>query len=415
MDELQVIRRFRADVPASDPQARRAAREKLNVRIAAAPRSRRWPRLAVVVAALALTAVTAASALALYDFVAGEPAPPDVTELLVEEGTAERLEPLFAAKPNVIAEKAHGVAAIETVAGPVLLWAAPTVDGPVCYFVEFARLSEAKGTPQGDANCGPHRGPFIFFLHRATVDDRRVAVVVGWVQEYVGSVALRPPDGNDRELELSERFFLAEVPADRIPQHPGDGKPYWIVAKEADGSELPSLPVTASFASSLLQGSPRVTGPRRTLIETDDSWGRTMRLVLVPIEGGMTCVVRKTAGGTGTSCGPEPRVGKGIQVHPGLMESIVFLNGSVGPEVATLELHHQDGYVLELPTVERFVFHGIPRARFEEGKRPTLLVARDRDGAEVAREKVSQRLFVMQSESGQRDLVDPSPGRPSRP
>jgi hypothetical protein len=31
-----------------------------------------------------------------------------------------------------------------------------------------------------------------------------------------------------------------------------------------------------------------------------------------------------------------------------------------GPEVIKLELHHQDGYVLELPIVERFVLHGIP-------------------------------------------------------
>jgi hypothetical protein len=43
--------------------------------------------------------------------------------------------------------------------------------------------------------------------------------------------------------------------------------------------------------------------------------------------------------------------------------------------------------------VERFVLHDIPRARFEDGKRPILLVARDRNGAEVAREKVGQSPF----------------------
>jgi hypothetical protein len=46
---------------------------------------------------------------------------------------------------------------------------------------------------------------------------------------------------------------------------------------------------------------------------------------------------------------------------------MVYVSGSVGPEVATLELHHQDGYVMELPLVERFVLHDIPRARFEDG------------------------------------------------
>lgn len=69
------------------------------------------------------------------------------------------------------------------------------------------------------------------------------------------------------------------------------------------------------------------------------------------------------------------------------------MSGSVGPEVAKLELHHQDGYVLELPIVERFVLHDIPRARFEDGKRPITLLARNHAGAEVAKEKVGQPAF----------------------
>jgi hypothetical protein len=400
MDEIHVISSFRADVPESDPAARSAARAALFARIEAAPQSRRWPRLVVVVAALLLAAVTAASAFALYDFVAGEPAPPDVTDLLVEEGTAERLDPLFAGRADVVADKAHGVAALDTSAGPVLLWTVPTVDGPVCYFVEFARLSDAAGTPQGDANCGPHLGPLIFFLHWATVGDQRVAVVVGWAQEMVGSVWLRAPDGTERELELSERFFLTEVPDDRIPAHPVKDTPFGIVAKDTGGGELAWFPVTEFLAAPFLRGSPKVTGPRRTLFETTDSWGRSMRLVLVPIEGGMACLRQQTANGTGTSCGEELRVEKGIQVHPGLMGSNVSVSGSVGPEVAKLELHHQDGYVVELPIVERYVLHGVPRTRFEEGKRPNMLVARNRDGVEVAREKIGQRAFWPDPRSG---------------
>jgi hypothetical protein len=76
------------------------------------------------------------------------------------------------------------------------------------------------------------------------------------------------------------------------------------------------------------------------------------------------------------------------------------VSGSVGPEVAKLELHHQDGYFVELPIVERFVLHGVPRARFEEGKRPNLLVARDRNGVEIAREKIGQRAFWPDTRSG---------------
>jgi hypothetical protein len=75
------------------------------------------------------------------------------------------------------------------------------------------------------------------------------------------------------------------------------------------------------------------------------------------------------------------------------MGSMVVVSGSVGPEVATLELHHHDGFVVDLPITERFVLHDVPRERFEDGKRPSLLVAKNRAGAEVGREKVSQRPF----------------------
>jgi hypothetical protein len=397
MDELQIIRGFRANVPESDSDARLVARRVLLSRIDAAPRPRRWSRLAVVVVALALAAVMAASALALYDFIAGEPAPPDVTELLVEEGTAERIVPLFAGKPNVIAEEAHGVAAVETSAGRVLLWTAPTVDGPICYFVEFARLSERKGTPQGKANCGAHlspTAPIIFFLHLATVGERELAVVVGWTHESVGTVVLRSPEGDEQELPLSERFFVGEVPAERVPKDPRDGKPYVLIARNADGSELNRLGITEyGLAGHVDVFAPKLAGPKRTVIDTNDSRGRPLRLSFFPIEGGKTCFELKTALGTSIGCGREPRVDEGIQVHPGLRGSMVHISGSVGPEVAKLELHHQDGYVVELPLVERFVLHDVPRARFEDGKRPILLVARNRNGEEVAREKVGQAVF----------------------
>lgn len=417
MDELQLIRSFRAEVAPADADARVAARGKLLAHIDSAPRAGSWPRLAVIVAALLLAGVLTASGLALYDFIAGEPAPPSVTRLIVEEGSAERIGPLF---PHVLSGAPHGVAALETSKGRVLLWAAPGAGNAICYFVEFERLSERSGSPKGDANCGhrpiptaPARSvPILLVLHRATIDRSELAILVGLTHESVKSVSLRSPEGDEDELPLFENLFLAEIPADRVPKELREGNAYEVVAKDRAGTELPPLAVT-EFAS-WREKFPKVTGPKRTVIDTTDSRGRPMRLSLIPIEGGKTCVELKTAHGTSGSCGPQLRIEEGIQVHPTLMESIVFVSGSVGPEVATLELHHQDGYVLELPLVERFVLHDIRRARFEDGKRPNLLVARDRDGAEVAREKVSQRLFVIQTESGQRDLVDPAPGRPGR-
>jgi hypothetical protein len=402
MDELQLIRSFRADVPESDADARRVAHGLLLSRIEAAPRARRWPRLAIVVAALALAAVMAASALALYDFIAGDPAPPSVTRLIVEEGTAERIGPMFVGEGDVLARAAHGVAALETSKGRVLLWAAPTRRNAICYFVEFERLSERSGSPQGEANCGYRPPPtppvtlsFLFALHHATIDGSELAILVGWTHDSVESVSLRSPEGDERKLDPFENFFIAEIPADRVPENSQDGKPYQVVATNRAGIELPPREITEFSGSLWLQRarSPKITGPKRTVIATTDSRGRPLRLSFIPIEGGKRCIELKTGNGTSTGCGPGLWTDEGIQVHPTLMGSMVFVSGSVGPEVAKLELHHQDGYVLDLPIVERFVLHDIPRPRFEDGKRPNLLVARNRNGEEVAREKVGQTVF----------------------
>ena len=333
------------------------------------------------------------------DFVAGEPAPPDVTRLLVEEGTAERIGPLFFGKPDVIAQAAHGVAALEGSKGRVLLWAAPTGGNSICYFLEFEGLSERSEPPQGEAHCGnrpiptaPARTvPILLVLHRATIDRSDLAILVGLTHESVKSVSLRSPEGDEQELALVENFFIAEIPADRVPKDLREGNAYQVVAKDRAGTELAPLPVT-QFAS-WREKFPKVTGPKRRVSETTDSRGRPIRLSLIPIEGGKTCVEWMTRTGTSTSCAAQLRVERGIQVHPALVGSTVFVHGSVGPEVAKLELHHQDGYVLDLPLVERFVFHGIPRARFEDGRRPNLLVARNRNGEEVAREKLGQTVF----------------------
>jgi hypothetical protein len=398
MDELQLIRGFRAHVPMSDHEAWRAARDDLIVRIGSAARARRWPRLVVVIGALALAAVMAASALALYDFIAGEPAPVPVAERLVEEGTAERITPFFTGKPKVIAESAHGVAAIETSAGRAILWAATPEQGPICYFVEFEAVTEAHGKPQGEAKCGTRLSsgvPMLVDLNRPVVGGKELVIVVGWTYESVKSVALRSPEGDEAELPLSEGLFMAEVPAERVPRDFREGKLYDVIARDQRGAELERWPVAGVPRPHFF--NPKVTGPKRTVIETTDSRGRPMRLSLIPIEGGETCVELMTRNGTSTGCGPELRVDEGIQVHPTLVGSMVYVSGSIGPDVAKLELHHQDGYVLELPIVERFVLHDIPRARFEDGKRPILLVARGRDGAEVARMKVGQRTFAPNS------------------
>lgn len=84
---------------------------------------------------------------------------------------------------------------------------------------------------------------------------------------------------------------------------------------------------------------------------------------------------------------------EGIAVHPTLAGSIVYLNGSVGPEVKTLTLEYENGDAAELPIVERFVLFSIALENFHEGAQPRLLVAKDAEGREVARTPVNQHVF----------------------
>jgi hypothetical protein len=326
------------------------------------------------------------------DFIAGEPAPLPVAERLVAEGTAERLTPFFTGRPDVIADSAHSVAAIETSAGRAVLWAATPEPGPICYLVEFEALTTHSGEPRGDAKCGTRLSaavPTAIQLSRPLVDGRELAIVVGWTHESVASVVLRSPEGDESELPLSERFFMAEVPAERVPRDFREGELYVVVARDRGGAELQRWPVAG--VPRPLFFNPKLAGPKRTVVDTTDSRGRPMSLTLVPIEGDEMCIEVKTR--TGTRCSGARLAHQGINVHPTLMGSMVFFSGSVGPEVAKLELHHQDGTALELPIFDRFVLHDVRRARFEKGKRPILLVARGRDGVEVDRRRVNQKAY----------------------
>jgi hypothetical protein len=326
----------------------------------------------------------------LLDLVAGKSASPPVTARLVDEATAKRIFPLFAGEPTVEADKAHGVLAIETAAGPAALWTVPTRDGPVCYFVELVHESERAGRPVGDSRCTPKPSPTapILWTHAdLKVEGRTVRLLAGYLAGTVGSLWLRTPDGDSTRVETAERFFLAEIDADR--------EGYDLVARDAAGAELDRSPVMDITARAHDFRDKRISGPERIVIDTKDSRGRPLRLALQRTEQGGTCVITMAGGGRGTTCRDEgePRTSRGISVHPTLSGKMVYLSGSVGPEVATLTLEFQDGVTVDLPVTERFVLYDIHRSHFAEGRRPIRLVARDRDGREVAREPVGQAVF----------------------
>lgn len=394
MDELARLRRFRESVPAGELLVRERALLSLLDSIEANRRPRRRVRLTVAIGLAALAGIAAGTASGLsdrlLDLVAGKPASPPVTARLVDEATAKRIVPLFPGEPTAEADKAHGVLAIQTTAGPAALWTVPTGDGPVCYFVELVRLSERAGKPVGDSRCTPHpspTAPIVWTRADIEVEGRTVRLLAGYLAGTVGSLWLRTPDGDSTRVETAERFFLAEIDADR--------EPHALVARAPSGEELDRSSVTELSARAHDLSGQRVAGPERIVIDTRDSRGRPLRLALQRTERGGTCVITLAGGGGSTTCRERggPRVSHGISVHPTLSGKMIYLSGSVGPEVATLTLEYQDGETVDLPVTERFVLYDIDRSHFAAGRRPIRLVGRDRDGAEVAREPVGQAVF----------------------
>ncbi len=392
MDELQYVRGFRAAVAAGDRDQARTAL--LNAIAADTPVPRRNRiRLGLLLALVAITGVAVGSAFGvddrIIDLIAGKPAPPPIAARLADEALAKRITPLFSNIPNVRTEDAHGVVAIETRAGPVALWTVPTRDGPVCYFVEFVRLSEREGRPHGDSRCLPHVSPTALIIWTSTkerVDGQELDILAGPIDAVVASVWLRSPDGDERRAAQAEGLYLVALPDER--------QGYELIARDAAGRDLRTVALKPFTLDLFDSYRPKVTGPPRTVIETTDSRGRPLRLLLQPAERGQTCLIIETVG-RGTGCLPADklRTPSGIAVYPTLEGSIVYLSGSVGPEVSQLTLHYEDGQEVEVPIVERFVLYDIPRAHFNDGARPTLLIGRNSEGVEVARQKVDQDVF----------------------
>jgi hypothetical protein len=369
-------------------------RDHLVAEIRAAQRSRpatRWWRVALAVALVALAGVAANVAFGLglggrlHDFVAGKPATPSIEARLRDEALAERLVPLFPRRPVVEADKAHGVMAIATSGGPVALWTLPTNEGPICYFVEIVRLSERAGEPRGDSRCTPKPSATAPVVWSRTKQGG-LTIVSGYLADNVDSLWLRTPEGAMNRVATAERFFLAGLP---------DGREgHALIARDVGGTEIERREITDFTAGFQDATQRKVSGPARTVIATTDSRGRPLRLLLRPAEGGETCVVIEGNGGSLT-CGKLDalRVDEGLRVHPALRGSIVFLEGSVGPEIATLTLEYEDGSTADVPIVERFVLFGIERKHFHEGARPLRLIGRDRAGRVVAREPVGHGVF----------------------
>jgi hypothetical protein len=402
MDELQLLRGFRADLASADA----AARARVRTRVEAAVSGERWIRWRVrqrsawaAAAVAVLAAVIATSAFAFGDrllsIVAGEPAPPQVKRTFAVENDAQTraVMPIFRREKSLdtIVQRTHGVLGINTSVGPVIVWAAPTRGGGVCWVVDIERLRSPDGRPNGGSGCNraPIR-PSIALesgLLVRSVGNAYLELVEGRVSDTVASVELHYADGSTEDLPLAEGFILHE------PRR--DAEPVALVARDANGAEVkrrsvrrPSARVRDRFAEP--------TGPERVVVRLETSAGFPVTFSTARSQRGYLCEITRFRGSEARSCGPDRRdrvKSDEISVHAGLWNNfrddqpLVTLSGVVGADVAQLELHYRDGEVVDVPIAERFVLFEIPPAKYEEER--LLLVARDRRGGVVNRRTIN--------------------------
>jgi hypothetical protein len=383
MDEIAVVQAFRP-AQAHDNRAAATARRALRHAIDASRRRRLTrPRVLVAAAVVIAGGATAAGASGLgdrvLDFVAGEPAPPPVQDLFDLQSRRKAVVPWLAQDPryHAIASKAEGVLAIETSVGPVYLWVAPTVGGGECHILDIAALP----TLGGGLGCSPQLVRYDYVprsgIRGTRVGDRYLRLLEGRVAPDVASVEVRFTNGEKATIPTAKGFFLRELT--------GDEEPKLLIARDEDGRELgrhwhrrPLLVGPAQM--------PKPTGPYRTLISIETSWGYPMTFSVAPGENGTVCTETRYRGMRAGSCGSPRvdddaiRVGLGVWNENEDGKPLVKLEGSVGRSIERLELRYRDGGRVEIPIVEGYVLFELPKDRV-----PRMLVGFDAGGSIVAR------------------------------
>lgn len=204
---------------------------------------RREKHLRSLLVAVAIIAIGVPTAIAfggvIRNFFFGTPAPPAIKSVFVEQNRMRRMMQQwqkahrlhFPAMPQVDVTKAHGVIAVKTSAGLLLLWAAAARDGSQCWFVDFAAHQTNPKRAPGGGSCDlasppPSKiawGTSRSGAHQLTVFSGRV---------YVPATAVVATTGKTKHrVMVVDRYFLAAFP-------PGTNRPTKVIAIDAHGHVL---------------------------------------------------------------------------------------------------------------------------------------------------------------------------------
>lgn len=213
---------------------------------AAAPasRSRRSAAIVIVLAALVgVLLVTPAFGIGgrVLDLIQGTPAPPEVQTHFAASNTHRANLFAFVDEAGhvlhdrfspVVASEARGLFAIQSVDGPIYLWAAPTEDGRQCWLIQ-AGAAPATGRPYGKGSCD------------GTEEAMAIRPSFGWTAERpsVRIAHARVYDDSitrvDVEFEDASALTLPVVAGHALGTFANEPRPVVaFVGRDADGEEV---------------------------------------------------------------------------------------------------------------------------------------------------------------------------------
>jgi hypothetical protein len=305
------------------------------------------------------------------------PAPTPVRPEIDLQSRRKAVVPWLAQQPEsrVIVSKARGVLALDTSAGPVSLWVAPTRGGGSCYLIDIHALP----VENAGAMCAarPVRSDYaVRPWHTETwVGGDYLQLFGARVTPEVASVEVRFADGTRDTLRPAGSFVLRELGVNE--------EPVVVIARDEKGSELRrrEMPGPKSFRRDL----PFPIGPYRTVIKLETSAGHPMTFAVAPGTNASVCERTLYRGKQAWGCGPGAArlEANGINVHRRVWNGFVLLEGSVGRAISRLEVWYQDGSASRIPIAEQYVLFEVPRHRI-----PKVLVGLGANGGIVSRRPV---------------------------
>jgi hypothetical protein len=237
MAELDTVRDFRAGLPERNDLARARVRHLLlhaierdqaaTTEAPAASERRHGGRLLgrplVLIAAAVVAVVAASTALAwhsLTSIILGERPSPAVEKGFVLTGqTRKAVMGRLSGQGNLELSKIFGAVRIQTAAGPVAIWVAPTRRGGFCALLDFEKDRTPTGLANGGAFCEPVAEPqqhLMYSLSETLVKGSYVRLLTGHVRAPVVRLELEFPDGSKVDLPLSRGFFIYDA-STRMP------------------------------------------------------------------------------------------------------------------------------------------------------------------------------------------------------